>query len=240
MVSKWAERVGDAREASEDLTASERRPGAADPDLTAPVATPVPDHLTDPVDPVPLFNIANILTMLRIVLVPVFVILLFVGGGEQIGWRIAAAVVFAIAAITDWYDGRLARDRGLITDFGKLADPIADKALIGAALIALSVLGELPWWITIVILFRELWVTGLRFWVLQHVVMPASRGGKLKTMLQSIGIGLLLLPLAGVWQTGAMWLMYAAVAVTVYTGIEYTWQALSVRRKSRSSDQGAS
>ncbi|MFW0784769.1 CDP-diacylglycerol--glycerol-3-phosphate 3-phosphatidyltransferase [Gordonia sp. CPCC 206044] len=191
-----------------------------------------PDHITDPVDPVPLLNIANALTVFRIVLVPVFVAALFIGGGHDTAWRIVATVIFAIAAITDRYDGRLARERGLITDFGKMADPIADKALIGAALIGLSILGDLPWWVTIVILARELGVTALRFWVLRHGVIPASRGGKLKTLLQAVAIGLYLLPLDGVWQIAAGVVMGLALVVTVVTGLDYVWQAVRLRNRS--------
>lgn len=192
-----------------------------------------PDHITDPVDPVPVVNIANALTVFRILLVPVFVVVLFVAGGDDTRWRVGAAAIFALAALTDRFDGRIARERGLVTDFGKLADPIADKALIGAALVSLSVLGEVSWWFTAIILARELWVTALRFWVLRHGVIPASRGGKLKTLLQVIAIGLLLLPLGGVWHTAAMVVLWAAVAVTVATGVDYTWQALALRSSSR-------
>ncbi|MAU82899.1 MAG: CDP-diacylglycerol--glycerol-3-phosphate 3-phosphatidyltransferase [Gordonia sp.] len=191
-----------------------------------------PDHITDPVDPVPVVNIANALTVFRIVLVPVFIVALFLGGGHDTGWRIAAAVIFGIAAITDRYDGRLARERGLVTDFGKMVDPIADKALIGSALVGLSILGDLSWWVTIVILIRELGVTALRFWVLRHGVIPASRGGKLKTLLQAVAIGLYLLPLAGLWHVAAAVTMGTAVIATVFTGGDYVWQALVLRRRS--------
>lgn len=190
-----------------------------------------PDHIADPVDPVPVVNIANALTVFRIVLVPVFLAVLFVQGGHDTGWRIAAAVVFAVAAITDHVDGRIARSRGLVTDFGKLADPIADKALIGSALIGLSILGELSWWITAIILIRELGVTALRFWVLRHGVIPASRGGKLKTLLQAVGIGLLLIPLSGVWHMVAVVIMWLAVVITVATGLDYVWQAFTLRKQ---------
>ncbi|NDZ92526.1 CDP-diacylglycerol--glycerol-3-phosphate 3-phosphatidyltransferase [Streptomyces sp. SID6673] len=191
-----------------------------------------PDHITDPVDPVPLVNIANALTVFRIVLVPVFVVALFIGGGHDTAWRIIAAAIFAIAAITDRYDGRLARERGLVTDFGKMADPIADKALIGAALVGLSILGDLSWWVTAVILARELGVTALRFWVLRHGVIPASRGGKLKTLLQAVAIGVYLLPLDGPWHVGAAVVMGLALVVTVFTGFDYIWQALALRNRS--------
>ncbi len=179
---------------------------------------------------VPVVNIANALTMFRIVLVPVFVVALFVDDGESTAWRIAAFAIFAIAAFTDQLDGRLAREMNLVTDFGKMADPIADKALIGAALLGLSILEILPWWVTVVILAREIGVTLLRFWVLRYGVIPASRGGKLKTLLQSAAIGLFVLPLDGVWLTGAWVLMIAAVVATVVTGGDYVVRAAVLRR----------
>ncbi len=115
-----------------------------------------------------LWNIANVLTMVRIVLVPVFVVFLLAGGTV---WRLAALATFCVASLTDLLDGRLARSRGLVTDFGKIADPVADKALTGAALVCLSALGELPWWVTGVIMFREIGVTALRFWVIRRGVI---------------------------------------------------------------------
>src|SRR5215207_9680051 len=120
-------------------------------------------------------NLANVLTGVRLVLVPVFLVLLFVGDGHETFWRIAAFAVFAVAVITDRFDGALARSYGMVTEFGTLADPIADKALIGAALIGLSLLGDLPWWVTAVIMAREILVTVLRFAVLRRGVIPASR-----------------------------------------------------------------
>ncbi|MFT4126430.1 MAG: CDP-diacylglycerol--glycerol-3-phosphate 3-phosphatidyltransferase [Gordonia sp. (in: high G+C Gram-positive bacteria)] len=188
------------------------------------------DHITDPVHAVPVVNIANALTVLRILLVPVFVVVLFADGGHDTWWRVGAALVFGVASVTDHLDGRLARSRGLVTDFGKLADPIADKALVGAALIGLSVLGDLSWWVTGIILTREVGITALRFWVLQHGVIPAGRGGKLKTLVQSIAIGLLLFPLSGAWLVIAMIVMWAAVVLTVVTGLDYLGQAVVLRR----------
>src|SRR5580692_5992630 len=135
-----------------------------------------------------LVNVPNTLTTLRLALVPVFLFALFAGDGHETRWRIAAFVIFAVAVVTDRFDGALARSYGLETEFGKLADPIADKALIGAALIGLSLLRDLPWWVTVVILVREIGVTVLRFAVLRRGVIPASRGGKLKTLIQSIAI----------------------------------------------------
>ncbi|MFI6569057.1 CDP-diacylglycerol--glycerol-3-phosphate 3-phosphatidyltransferase [Nocardia fluminea] len=177
---------------------------------------------------VPLLNIANVLTIARIVLVPLFVLALFAEGGHDTRWRVIAAAVFGLAAITDRFDGQLARKYGLVTDFGKLADPIADKALIGAALIGLSVLGDLPWWITLVICAREIGITLLRLVVVRRGVIPAGRGGKLKTLVQSVAIALLVLPLSGVFATAGMWLMYVAVALTVATGLDYVGQAARV------------
>ncbi|GLZ55784.1 CDP-diacylglycerol--glycerol-3-phosphate 3-phosphatidyltransferase [Actinomycetospora sp. NBRC 106378] len=184
-----------------------------------------------PVDrPVPLVNIANALTVARLVLVPVFLVALFTAGGHDAGWRWAAFGVFALASVTDSFDGEFARRWGLVTDFGKIADPIADKALVGAALIGLSVLGELGWWVTLVIAVRELGVTGLRFWVLRHGVIPASRGGKLKTVLQTFALGLAIMPLPAWAAPGVAVLFLLAVVVTVVTGLDYVAQAVRLRR----------
>ncbi len=174
-------------------------------------------------------NIANVLTGVRFVLVPVFLAALFVGDGHETYWRVVAFVVFAVAVITDRFDGALARSYGMVTEFGTLADPIADKALIGAALVGLSVLGDLPWWVTIVILARELGVTVLRFAVLRHGVIPASRGGKVKTLVQAVAIGLFVLPLAswpGQWLVVAWVTMVAAVVLTLLTGLDYVVSAI--------------
>ena len=175
-----------------------------------------------------LWNIANVLTMVRIVLVPVFVVFLFAGGTA---WRLAALGTFVVASLTDLLDGRLARSRGLVTDFGKIADPVADKALTGAALICLSALGELPWWVTGLIMVRELGVTALRFWVIRRGVIAASRGGKIKTLLQVIAICLYVLPAALSPPGGVRGLfMAAAVVATVVTGVDYVFQAVRLRR----------
>ncbi len=181
------------------------------------------------VRPAPLLNIANVLTVLRILLVPVFLWALFVDSGQSVGWRWAAFAVFAIAAITDRIDGQLARKHGLVTDFGKMADPIADKALIGAALVGLSMLGVLPWWITVVIGVREVGITLLRFAVLRHGVIPAGRGGKLKTLVQGVAIGLYVMPLPAAVLPAAMVLMWAAVILTVVTGVDYVVSAMRPR-----------
>jgi CDP-diacylglycerol--glycerol-3-phosphate 3-phosphatidyltransferase len=178
------------------------------------------------------WNVANALTVLRLVLVPVFLVALFQDGGDSAAWRVVAFVAFAVASVTDRIDGELARRHNLVTDFGKIADPIADKALIGAALIGLSVLDELPWWVTVLVLVREVGVTALRLVVIRHGVMPASRGGKLKTMLQSVAIGLLVLPTTGWLEAVALLVMAVAVVVTVVTGLDYVLRALRLRRTS--------
>ncbi len=179
--------------------------------------------------PAPVLNIANLLTMSRLVLVPVFLIVLFHAGGHDLMWRLAAGGVFALASITDRVDGDLARRRGLVTDFGKIADPIADKALTGSALVGLSLLGDLAWWVTLTIMARELLVTALRFWVIRYGVIAASRGGKIKTVLQAFGIGLYLLPLGGGGDVIRWAVMGAALLVTVLTGMDYGVRAVRLR-----------
>ncbi|MGW8557489.1 CDP-diacylglycerol--glycerol-3-phosphate 3-phosphatidyltransferase [Streptomyces tubercidicus] len=177
-----------------------------------------------------LWNIANLLTMLRLVLVPAFVVLLMHDDGTDPVWRVFAWAAFAVAMITDVFDGHLARAYNLVTDFGKIADPIADKAIMGAALVCLSVLGDLPWWVTGVILFRELGITLMRFWVIKHGVIPASRGGKIKTLAQGTAVGMYVLVLTGPLATFRWWVMAVAVALTVVTGLDYVRQAVVLRR----------
>lgn len=176
------------------------------------------------------WNLPNLLTVVRILLVPVFLVLLVGQGGVDPTWRVWAFVVFILAMFTDWIDGTLARRWNMITDFGKIADPIADKALMAAALIGLWVVGTLPLWVPIVILVREFGITVLRFVIIRWVVLPASKGGKLKTVLQTLAIGLMLLaipilvwvPALFVAWTVVAWIaMTAAVVVTLVTGIDY-------------------
>jgi CDP-diacylglycerol---glycerol-3-phosphate 3-phosphatidyltransferase len=181
-----------------------------------------------------LINAANALTVLRMGLVPVFVAFLLAGGPA---WRVAAAFTFGVASVTDLLDGRIARRRGLITDFGKIADPIADKALTGSALVTLSALGQLAWWVTGLVMLREVGVTVLRFWVIRHGVIAASRGGKLKTLLQVIAIGLYVLP--GHFGLVRGLAMTAAVIVTVITGADYVLRAMRLRRQSSAAGVGA-
>jgi CDP-diacylglycerol---glycerol-3-phosphate 3-phosphatidyltransferase len=189
------------------------------------------DPAARPPNPASPWNVANALTLVRLVLVPVFVLCLFAGTGHELGLRVLAWAVFAVACVTDRVDGELARRKGLVTELGKLADPIADKALVGAALIGLSLLGDLPWWVTVVVLAREVGVTLLRFWVIRHGVIPASRGGKLKTLLQTVAIGLFVLLPIGSWLSPIAWtIMALALVVTVVTGGDYVLRAVRLRR----------
>ncbi|SEQ53715.1 CDP-diacylglycerol--glycerol-3-phosphate 3-phosphatidyltransferase [Lentzea xinjiangensis] len=180
---------------------------------------------------VPLLNVANVLTMARLALVPVFLFSLFEAGGFDTTWRLIAFGIFAVASFTDHIDGTLARKHGLITDFGKIADPIADKALTGSALVGLSILDVLPWWITIVIAVREVGITLLRFWVIRYSVIPASRGGKAKTLAQVIAIGLFVLPQNDVLELFAWASMLVALVLTVVTGIDYVVRAFKMKAR---------
>lgn len=181
-------------------------------------------------------NLANIITVVRILLAPVFVVLLLLDGGADGPFRIVAALLFTVAIATDSLDGHLARSRNLVTDLGILLDPIADKVLTGAALVMLAVLAELPWWVVVLILVREWGITLFRFLMLRDRVIPASRGGKLKTVVQSVAISFALLPLWNLlggwvhWLNGA--LMTAAVVLTVVTGADYLRQAWRQNRRS--------
>jgi CDP-diacylglycerol--glycerol-3-phosphate 3-phosphatidyltransferase len=181
--------------------------------------------------PVPLLNIANALTFARFVLVPIFVLMVVAGEMTHVGWRLAACGTFVVASFTDYVDGWLARSRNLVTSFGKVADPIADKALTGTALVLLSLYGKLPWWVTILILVREWGVTALRFWALRYGVIGASRGGKIKTALQILAIAWYLCPLPHSLVGVGPWLMAAALIVTMVTGADYVWRAVRVRRE---------
>ncbi|MFY0407705.1 CDP-diacylglycerol--glycerol-3-phosphate 3-phosphatidyltransferase [Solicola sp. PLA-1-18] len=190
--------------------------------------------------PVSNLNIANALTVLRIALVPLFAWVLLMDDGQDTTLRVVAFVVFALAMITDRIDGEIARSRGLVTNFGKIADPIADKALTGMAFVGLSIIGVLWWWVTIVVLVREWGITLMRFVVIRYGVMPASRGGKIKTTLQSVALGGYLLPFelwGGTLSTILLWVthvaMVLAVVVTVVTAVDYVMQAVRMRREAR-------
>ena len=190
---------------------------------------------TDPAAPavsgrVPLHNPANLLTALRMGLVPVFLVLAAASEMSRPGWRMAACVTFGVASATDFVDCWIARRFGLVTAFGKVADPIADKALTGSALVLLSWYGALPWWVTALILVRETGITAVRFWVIRYGVIAASRGGKAKTALQTLAIAWYLWPFGGAFAAVGPWIMAAAVLVTVVTGLDYVLRAVRLRR----------
>ena len=186
---------------------------------------------------------ANALTVLRILMVPVFAVLLLMHGGLDPALRLWAFGVFCLAMLTDKIDGDIARKYNMITDFGKIADPIADKALMAAGFIGLAIIGALPWWIPVVILVREFGITILRFIIIRYAVLPASKGGKLKTVLQTVAVGLfiILLPVGSLgigWLTLALAVLAgialaAAVVVTVVTGVDYCVKSYRIVREAR-------
>lgn len=190
----------------------------------------VPDRVADPVSAVSSINVPNFLTTIRLLVVPILAWLLFQENSNTNSNRTIAGVLFIVAALTDIADGTIARKWNLITNFGKIFDPIADKALIGTALIGLSSMGLLDWWFTWVILAREIFVTLLRFWVIKQGVIPASRGGKLKTIMQIVAISFYLLPLPSSVSLLAEILMYVAVILTLATAVDYIMKAIMTDR----------
>ena len=190
-------------------------------------AAPTLDHVVGDAR-VPVVNLPNALTAGRLLVVPFFALLLLLDGASD-GARLLAAGLFAVACLTDVVDGYLARSRGQVTDFGIMADPIADKALVGTALVGLSLLGALPWWATVVILGREIAVTAMRSALARHGMIPASRGGKLKCLSQNIAVTLYLLPLAGAAASLRAPFLVLAVVATVLTGLDYARQGVRLR-----------
>lgn len=191
------------------------------------------------------WNLPNALTTLRMVLVPFFGWALLTDGGESVLWRCVAFAIFLFAMITDKVDGDIARKRNLVTNFGKIADPVADKAITGMAFIGLSIIGELWWWVTILVLLREWSVTIARISVLKYAVIAANAGGKIKTVLQTIALCAFTLPLRqfdgalGAVGEPLYWVgvaaMAAAVVATVVTGVDFFREAISQRRRGRAS-----
>lgn len=173
------------------------------------------------------WNLPNALTLVRLLAVPVIGVLLFM---QTTLTRDLAAAIFIAAAITDFVDGAVARKRGITTELGALLDPIADKALITVALVGLSALGDLAWWVTVVILVREFGVTAIRLSMLKYGVMPASRGGKIKTVVQIVAIAMFLAVGPAWWSDVASFVMGVAVILTVVTGIDYLLRAARVRK----------
>lgn len=170
-------------------------------------------------------NLPNSITISRILALPFCAYALFKNGGDDSTWRIIAFLLFFVVGVTDFLDGKLARSRNTVTEFGKLLDPIADKALIGTALISLSILQILPWWVTIVILVREIGITVLRFAVIRGGVIPANRGGKAKTMVQNLAVGFYILPLSPSLDWFREIFMGAALVLTIATGVWYLYEA---------------
>lgn len=181
----------------------------------------------------------NILTAARLIAVPVMVLLLLVDGGNQTADRWWALAVFLVAGATDFLDGYLARRWAVVSTFGKLADPIADKVLILAALAMIAVIGDVGWWIVVVLAVREIAVTVGRLMVAADTVIPASRGGKLKTVLQIVSISFFLAPVSMPWvDPFAYALLIASVILALVTGYDYMRRIAAVRRRQRAGHGG--
>lgn len=171
-------------------------------------------------------NLPNALTIFRILALPFCSWALFQGAGKDPGWQIIAWTMFFIVGMTDVLDGRIARRRNQISNFGVILDPIADKAFIATALVGLSILGKMPWWVTVVILLREIGVTILRFAVIKREVISANRGGKIKSLLQNFSVGFYILPLPESLYLPRDILLGVAIVLTLWTGAEYFRQVL--------------
>ncbi|MFC4139089.1 MULTISPECIES: CDP-diacylglycerol--glycerol-3-phosphate 3-phosphatidyltransferase [unclassified Microbacterium] len=174
-------------------------------------------------------QLPNAITVARIPLAVVFFVLLLMGGtyGQaQPVLRWVAAVLFIIAISTDWVDGYLARKYDIVSDFGKLWDPIADKLLTGSGFIGLAILGEVPWWIVIIILIREWGITVHRLMISSEHVVAAAWMGKIKTVVQAVALSWALLPLhvlvgMTAWIVVTQTLMITALVLTVASGVDY-------------------
>lgn len=166
-------------------------------------------------------NLPNTLTIFRILALPFCAYALFKNGGDDDSWRIIAFTLFFIVGLSDILDGKIARSRNQITEFGKLLDPIADKAMLATASIGASLLGMLSWWVTAIFLIREVAVTILRFAVIKNGVIPASKGAKLKTFFQNFGVGFYILPLPSYLNIPRDIFMAIAIYLTITTGVTY-------------------
>jgi CDP-diacylglycerol--glycerol-3-phosphate 3-phosphatidyltransferase len=171
-------------------------------------------------------NLPNALTIFRILALPFCAYALFKNGGDDDSWRIIAFTLFFIVGLSDILDGKIARSRNQITEFGKLLDPIADKAMLATASIGASILGMLSWWVTVIFLIREVAVTILRFAVIKKGVIPASKGAKVKTFFQSFGVGFYILPLPSYLNLPRDIFMAVAIYLTISTGVTYFRKAL--------------
>ena len=177
----------------------------------------------------PGFITPNFITVMRLVFVPVGAYTLFKNGGDDTMWQYISWVVFFTLGMSDVLDGKLARSRNTITEFGKFLDPVADKVMIGTAMISLSILGRMPWWMTIVILAREIAITIFRLSVIKRGVIPANKGGKIKATMQGFGVGFYILPLSSSLYWFRDGFMYIAIVLTVVTGAYYVKSAFTKR-----------
>jgi CDP-diacylglycerol--glycerol-3-phosphate 3-phosphatidyltransferase len=175
----------------------------------------------------PAFVTPNFITVLRVLFVPVGAYTLFKNGGDDPTWQYISWCVFFVLGMSDVLDGNLARSRGKVTEFGKFLDPVADKFMIGTAMVSLSILDRMPWWITIVILAREIGVTIFRLSVIKRGVIPANKGGKVKAMMQGFGVGFYVLPLSPSLYWFRDGFMYIAVVLTIVTGAYYVKSAFT-------------
>lgn len=174
---------------------------------------------------VPKFITPNSLTIARLLLIPFGAISLFMNGGNDFTWQIISWWIFFILGLSDIFDGQLARSRQQITELGKFLDPVADKAMVGTAMVALSILDRLPWWITIVIMAREIGITFFRLAILKRGVVPANKGGKIKAAFQGFGTGFYVLPLDPDYYWFRDGFMYIAIILTIVTGFYYVRSA---------------
>ena len=187
-------------------------------------------------------QLPNLITIVRILCAPIFLWMLLADGGADGALRWWAAALFIVAIATDGIDGWLARKYEIVTDLGKLLDPIADKVLTGFAFIGLWILGELPWWVTVIVLIREIGITVYRLMVVSDHVLAAAWMGKLKTVAQALALSLALLPL---WTLVGEWiwwvngiLMTIAVVLTIASGVDYVVSEVrAARAKPRGSVQ---
>ena len=171
-------------------------------------------------------NLPNALTIFRILALPFCAWALFKEGGEDPTWQIIAWTSFFLVGLTDILDGRIARKRNQVSSFGAILDPIADKAFIGTALVGLSILGRIPWWVTSLILFREIGITIIRLAIVNRKIIAANRGGKIKSLLQNFSVGFYILPLPENLYLPRDILLGAAVVLTITTGLDYLRNAL--------------
>lgn len=177
----------------------------------------------------PTFITPNTLTVARILLIPFGVLALFQNGGDESSWQIIAWCIYFILGMTDIVDGRWARKYNRTTSLGAFLDPVADKALIGSAMISLSILGRFPWWITILILVREIGITVFRLIVIRGGVIPANKGGKMKTLMQNFGVGFYMLPLPS-WLN---WFKEGFIAIAIVLTITSAAQYITAWHRSR-------